>query len=93
MQASLAVLGGVAGMLVWAFLGGLGYLVGALLLLAVVPFTLFVVFPTNKLLLDLHAGGQVGNAEELLKRWNALHAVRTTLSIVAFVFLLLAVRR
>jgi hypothetical protein len=93
MQASLAVLGGVAGALAWALLGGLGYLVGALLLLAVVPFTLFVVFPTNKLLLDLHARGQVGNAEQLLKRWNALHAVRTALSIVAFVFLLFAVNR
>jgi Domain of unknown function (DUF1772) len=93
MQASLAVLGGVAGALAWALLGGLGYLVGALFLLAVVPFTLFVVFPTNKLLLDLHASGQVGNAEELLKRWNALHAIRTALSIVAFVFLLFAVRR
>ena len=33
MQASLAVLGGAAGVLTWALVGGLGYLVGALLLL------------------------------------------------------------
>ena len=93
MQASLAVVGGVAGALAWAFLGGLGYLVGALLLLAVVPFTLLVVFPTNKRLLDLHAAGQADNAHELLKRWNALHAVRTGLSVVAFVLMLFAVSR
>lgn len=93
MQASLAVLGGVAGVLAWVFLGGLGYLVGALLLLGVVPFTLLVVFPTNRLLLELHARGELGNADELLRRWNALHAVRTALSIAAFVFLLFAVRR
>ena len=93
MQASLAVFGGVASVLAWTLLGGLGYLVGALLLLAVVPFTLLVVFPTNKLLLDLHAKGQVGNAHELLKRWNALHAIRSALSVVAFVFMLSAVRR
>ena len=92
MQASLAVSGGVAGVLAWALLGGLGYLVGALLLLAVVPFTLLVVFPTNKRLLELHAKGQIGNAHELLKRWNALHAVRTALSVVAFVFMLCALR-
>jgi hypothetical protein len=92
MQASLAVIGGVAGVLAWALLGGLGYLVGALLLLAVVPFTLLVVFPTNKRLLELHAEGQIGNARELLKRWNALHAVRTALSVVAFVLMLRALR-
>ena len=93
MQASLAVVGGVGGALAWTFRGGLGYLVGALLLLAVVPFTLLVVFPTNKRLLDLHAAGQADNAHELLKRWNALHAVRTGLSVVAFVFMLFAVSR
>ena len=92
MQASLAVLGGVSGVLAWALRGGLGYLVGALLLLAVVPFTLLVVFPTNKRLLELHASGQIGNAYELLKRWNALHAVRSGLSLVAFVFMLFALR-
>jgi hypothetical protein len=92
MQASLAVLGGVSGVLAWALRGGLGYLVGALLLLAVVPFTLLVVFPTNKRLLELHAKGQIGNAHELLKRWNALHAVRSALSLVAFVFMLFALR-
>ena len=92
MQASLAVIGGVAGVLAWALLGGLGYLVGALLLLAVVPFTLLVVFPTNKRLLELHAEGQIGNARELLERWNALHAVRTALSVVAFVLMLRALR-
>lgn len=92
MQASLAVLGGVTGVLAWALLGGFGYLVGALLLLAVVPYTLLVVFPTNKRLLELHAKGQIGNAHELLKRWNALHAVRSALSVVAFGFMLFALR-
>lgn len=92
MQASLAVIGGVTGVLAWALLGGLGYLLGALLLLTVVPFTLLVVFPTNKRLLELHAEGQIGNARELLERWNALHAVRIALSVVAFVFMLRALR-
>lgn len=93
LQASLAVVGGAAGVSAWALVGGLGYLVGAVFLLAVVPFTLFVVFPTNKSLLDLHATGQGGNAGKLLSRWNALHAVRTALSLIAFLFMLLALGR
>jgi hypothetical protein len=90
MQASLAVLGGAAGVLTWLVLGGRGYLIGGLLLLAIVPFTLLIVLPTNKLLLDLHARREVGNAEELLGRWNALHAIRTVLSVAAFAFMLSA---
>ena len=90
MQASLAVLGGLAGLAAWALRGGLGYLVGALLLLAVVPFTLIVIFPTNHALLDLHAKGQVGGAERLLGWWSALHAVRSVLSLVAFALMLSA---
>src|SRR5258705_13923076 len=92
MQASLAVLGGVSGVLAWALRGGLGYLVGALLLLAAVPFTLLVAFPTNKRLLELHASRPNGNAYDLLYGWNALHAVRSGLCLVAFVFMLLAPR-
>ena len=93
MQASLAVVGGVAGGLAWMLLGGRGYLVGALLLLAVVPFTLVVVFPTNKRLLDLHTAGRADGARELLERWNALHAVRTGLGVVAFASMLFALSR
>jgi hypothetical protein len=92
MQASLAIVGGVAGVLTWAIVGGRGYLVGALLLLAVVPFTLVVVARTNKRLLDLHASGEVAHAHELLQRWNALHAVRTALSVAAFACMLWGLR-
>ena len=92
MQASLAVVGGVAGVLTWALAGGRGYLVRALLLLAMVPFTLLVVFPTNKRLLDLHAKSEVGDAHELLEWWNGLHAVRSALSVAAFVFMLSGLR-
>jgi Domain of unknown function (DUF1772) len=92
MQASLAVVGGMTAVLAWASAGGLGYLVGGILLLAIVPFSLVVVFPTNKRLLDRQATREVGDAEQLLERWNALHAVRSGLSIVAFGFMLSAVR-
>ena len=63
-----------------------GWLVGACLLGAVVPFTLIVIFPTNHKLL---AGPSDDDASRLLKRWNRLHAVRTVLSLASLVVFLL----
>ncbi|HXJ35469.1 MAG TPA: DUF1772 domain-containing protein [Candidatus Eisenbacteria bacterium] len=84
MQASLAVLGCVAGL--WAAwrAGDPWLAVAALLLGAVVPFTLVVILPTNERLLDptLDPGGE--RAATLLSRWNRLHAVRSALGAIAF---------
>jgi hypothetical protein len=52
LQAPLAVLSSVAGITSWALGAGAGWLWGALLIGAVVPFTLIVVMPTNRKLLD-----------------------------------------
>jgi hypothetical protein len=85
MQASLAAAGLLGGLLVWLFGGGLGWLIGALLIGAVIPFTFIVIMPTNKRLLE--SGRDLGSAEtrELLVRWGQLHAVRSALSAVASV--------
>ena len=48
MQASLAVVGCVAGVTAWMHSGNGWLLTGALLLGSVVPFTLLVIWPTNK---------------------------------------------
>jgi len=73
MQASLAIVGFVAGLVAW-------------LLGAVVPFTIIVILPTNKALLANPTGI---DAVRLLTRWNRLHAVRTVLSFAALLLLLL----
>jgi len=86
MQATLAMIGFVAGVLAWALGAPRGWLVGACLLGAVVPFTLIVIFPTNHKLL---AGPSDDDASRLLKRWNRLHAVRTVLSLASLVVFLL----
>jgi hypothetical protein len=85
MQASLAVVGSVAGFASAWLLGDIMVGMGALLLAAVVPFTLLVILPTNTRLLDptLNAGG--AEASRLLSRWGRLHAVRSVLGIAAFV--------
>ena len=94
MQATLALIGAVAAVAHWVMGSALGWLIGGILLGAVIPFTLLVILPTNKCLLDKSL--KVGSPDTglLLTRWGRLHAVRTGLSLVAFVvFLLLLVSR
>lgn len=93
LQAPLAILSFLAGTAVWLLGASLGWLVAALLLVAVVPFTFAVIMPTNHKLLA--PGRDVASAEtrELLVAWGRLHAVRTLLSCagtVLYVWLLLA---
>ncbi len=92
MQAPLAIIGLLAAAAVWATGGSIGWLIGGVLLGAVVPFTLVVTYPTNKQLLDPAAERSVDRAAALLGRWNRLHAVRTALSLTALVIFLLELR-
>src|ERR1043166_6459349 len=50
MQASLAIVGFVLGAIAWWQSGRLAFLIGALLMLANWPWTLFAIMPTNKIL-------------------------------------------
>ena len=84
MQASLALTGAGAGIGRWGAGGGLGWLIGGLVLGAVVPFTLVVLLPTNHRLLAASLDKASPEAEVLLARWGRLHAVRSALSLVAF---------
>ena len=83
MQAPLAVLAFVAGGAAWLLGAGVAWLIAALLIGAVVPFTLFVIMPTNHELLA--PGRDLGSSETrmLLEKWGKLHAVRTVLSLAA----------
>jgi hypothetical protein len=67
-------------------------LVAGALLGSVIPFTLIVILPTNKLLLNPTLDKRSAEAERLLARWSRLHAVRSVLSGLALVlFLYLAI--
>jgi hypothetical protein len=93
MQASLAVLGAVAGIGRWWVGGSAGWLVGGLVLGAVVPFTLIAIMPTNARLLDASHRFEDAEALALLRHWSRLHAVRALASLFAFaLFGALAVR-
>ena len=88
MQVPLALTGCASGLLSAWLLGDAWVALGAILLGAVVPFTLVVILPTNKQLVDpgLEPHGQ--RARVLLVRWGRLHAVRTLASIAAFLIFL-----
>jgi hypothetical protein len=85
LQASLAVVGSLAGIADAWKPADPKLLVASLLLIAVVPFTLVVILPTNKRLLDPSLDPKSSDATALLTCWGHLHAVRTFLSSVAFV--------
>jgi hypothetical protein len=88
MQASLAVLGFGFALLAWLAGAELRYLVAGVVLVAVAPFTLLVIMPTNRRLMTLNAERDLAEAEVLLERWNRLHAVRTVLGTLALVLFL-----
>jgi hypothetical protein len=83
MQAPLALVSLLCGIAVWLMTGRVGWLVAAVLIGLVVPFTLLGIMPTNRSLF-LH-GRDLGSPDTraLLERWGRLHAVRTALSLVA----------
>ena len=84
MQAALAILGCLIGLVAAWSLRDVTTAIAAALLGLVVPFTLIAIFPTNKQLLAPNLDATTDNAGALLARWNRLHAVRTVLSGIAF---------
>lgn len=79
MQASLAVVAGVLGLLAAWQTADWRWIVGAVLILANWPYTLFVILPTNKKL-EATPPEQAGTGTRaLIETWGHLHAVRTAL--------------
>jgi hypothetical protein len=88
MQALLTVLGSFLAALVWIRGGSVAWLAGAALFVSVVPYTLLVILPTTKQLLDTSLDRSSQHARALLVHWSYLHAVRTVVGLAVFVFFL-----
>src|SRR6201988_3600565 len=90
MQASLGVVGRVLGLV--AFLSTLEWrwLLGAVVLLANWPYTIFVIMPTNRRLMDTPLEAATGETRRILERWGTLHAGRSVLGLVATLMFLWA---
>ena len=91
MQASLAIVGFVLGALAWWQTGRLAFLIGAVLMLANWPWTLFAIMPTNKILMATDAADAGPQTRALLVKWNRLHAVRTAFGALATAAFIIAV--
>jgi uncharacterized membrane protein len=93
MQAPLALVAGLFGMIKWMQGGGLLWAWAAVLILAVVPFTLVVIRPTNNQLLDARRDRGSDETHRLLNTWGRLHGVRSALSVAASILFVWAVTR
>jgi uncharacterized membrane protein len=89
-QPILAAVGFLSALAAWLTGASVWWLVGGVLLVAVIPYTLIVVFPTNDKLLDPAIDKKPDFARRLLTRWGRLHTVRSIMSLAAFLgFMLL----
>jgi hypothetical protein len=93
MQVSLAVLSFLSALAAFLLGSNILWLFGDIAILAVIPFTVVVIFPVNKRLLDPALDKHSKEAEELLIRWGRLHAVRSGLALVAFLLFLYVLLR
>ena len=83
MQASLVVVGGVLALVAGFSTLDWRWLLGAVVLLANWPYTIFVIMPTNRRLMNTPAEAVTAETRRMLERWGALHAGRSALGLVA----------
>ena len=88
MQVILAALGLLSSIAAWFAGATFWWVVAGVLLGSVIPFTLVVILPTNKHLLNPALDRRSAQTGQLLARWGALHAARSVLSALALLLLL-----
>jgi Domain of unknown function (DUF1772) len=90
MQASLAILAGVLGLVAYSSASDWRWLLGAIVLLANWPYTLFVIAPTNNRLMETPPETATHETRRMVERWGMLHAGRSALGLLATLFYLWA---
>jgi hypothetical protein len=83
MQASLAVVSGVFGIIAFIMTYDWRWLVGAALILANWPYTLLIIMPTNRQLDATAPETADSQTRGLILQWGRLHAVRGALGVLA----------
>lgn len=90
MQFSLVIISFLLGIAAWWQSGQMLALAGAILMIANWPFTMFLIMPTNQILMAIEPESGDPRIRTLLAKWNQRHAVRTALAAMATVCFLLA---
>jgi hypothetical protein len=83
MQAPLALLGCLLGLIAWWQTSHPGFLIGAVAMIAPWPWTLIGIKPTNDALLATEPDRAGPQTRALVVKWGALHGVRTVLGALA----------
>ena len=83
MQAPLAIIGFLFGLVAWWQTGQWAWLLGAAILVANWPYTLLGIMPTNGILMATEPSNAGPDSRALIEKWAALHAGRTALGFVA----------
>jgi hypothetical protein len=90
MQAPLAIIGFLLGVVAWWQTGQWLWLLGAIALVANWPYTLLAILPTNQKLMATEPAKAGPDSRNLIERWATLHAGRTALGGLATVIFLWA---
>ena len=90
MQASLALVAGALGISTYFLTWDWRWLIGAALIVAPWPYTMFVIMPTNNQLKSTPIEAANENTRALMLHWGRLHAMRTALGAAATVAFLWA---
>ena len=90
MQAPLAAIGFLLGVLAWWQTADWLWLLGALVLVANWPYTLIGIMPLNRRIMAIRPEEANAASTALITRWGKLHAVRTALGLSATVIFLIA---
>ena len=93
MQAPLALLGALFGVIAWWQTSDWRWLVGGAIILLNWPYTFLVIMPVNNTLLALDETGSDPRARALIEKWGRLHAGRTALGMLATLLFLWASSR
>jgi hypothetical protein len=82
MQAPLAMVGFLLGLIGWWATGNWRWFLGAVLMVANWPYTMFVIMPTNNRLMSMEPN-EADQSRRLIENWGRLHAGRSALGILA----------
>ncbi len=85
MQASLAIVGCLLGLLAWLLTRDWRWGLGAIVLVANWPFTLVAIMPVNNRLMAASTEQPAADVRAMIGRWGRLHAVRSLLGAAATV--------
>ena len=91
MQASLALVSTVLGLLAGYLTGGWLWFLGAALILAPWPWTLLVIMPVNRILEATPVEAANAQTRALIVKWGTLHAGRSALGTAASLVYLWAI--